>query len=46
MKSTKYLNLLRNPFRRLFSLTDEAIEANTPFERFLAEADFEQLVEA
>jgi signal transduction histidine kinase len=26
------------PFRRLFSLTDEAIEARTPFERFLAEA--------
>lgn len=26
------------PFRRLFSLTDEAIEARTPFDRFLAEA--------
>jgi len=26
------------PFRRLFYLTDEAIEARTPFERFLAEA--------
>lgn len=26
------------PFRRLFSLTDEAIEALTPFDRFLAEA--------
>jgi signal transduction histidine kinase len=26
------------PFRRLFSLTDEAVEAATPFERFLAEA--------
>ena len=26
------------PFRRLFILTDEAIEAHTPFERFLAEA--------
>ncbi|TAD77951.1 MAG: PAS domain-containing protein [Sphingomonadales bacterium] len=26
------------PFRRLFSLTEETIEAHTPFERFLAEA--------
>lgn len=26
------------PFRRLFSLTDDAIDARTPFERFLAEA--------
>jgi signal transduction histidine kinase len=26
------------PFRRLFSLTDDAIEAETPFDRFLAEA--------
>ncbi|KPF65026.1 PAS domain-containing sensor histidine kinase [Porphyrobacter sp. AAP60] len=26
------------PFRRLFSLTDEAIDARTPFERFLAES--------
>jgi signal transduction histidine kinase len=26
------------PFRRLFNLTDEAVEAHTPFERFLAEA--------
>lgn len=26
------------PFRRLFALTEEAIEARTPFERFLAEA--------
>jgi signal transduction histidine kinase len=26
------------PFRRLFSLTEEAIEARTPFARFLAEA--------
>jgi len=26
------------PFRRLFSLTEEAIEARTPFDRFMAEA--------
>lgn len=32
------LTFANRPFRRLFSLTDEAIEANTPFERFLAEA--------
>lgn len=32
------LTFANRPFRRLFSLTDEAIEARTPFERFLAEA--------
>jgi len=32
------LTFANRPFRRLFSLTDEAIDANTPFERFLAEA--------
>ncbi|MCZ8370464.1 MAG: PAS-domain containing protein [Porphyrobacter sp.] len=32
------LTFANRPFRRLFSLTDEVIEANTPFERFLAEA--------
>ncbi|UYV14602.1 PAS domain-containing sensor histidine kinase [Porphyrobacter sp. ULC335] len=32
------LTFANRPFRRLFSLTDEAIEAHTPFERFLAEA--------
>lgn len=32
------LTFANRPFRRLFSLTEEAIEAQTPFERFLAEA--------
>lgn len=32
------LTFANRPFRRLFSLTDEAIDAQTPFERFLAEA--------
>jgi len=32
------LSFANRPFRRLFLLTDEAIEARTPFERFLAEA--------
>ncbi len=32
------LTFANRPFRRLFSLTEEAIEANTPFQRFLAEA--------
>lgn len=32
------LTFANRPFRRLFTLTDEAIEARTPFERFLAEA--------
>lgn len=32
------LTFANRPFRRLFSLTEEAIEAHTPFERFLAEA--------
>ena len=32
------LTFANRPFRRLFGLTDEVIEANTPFERFLAEA--------
>ena len=32
------LTFANQPFRRLFALTDEAIEARTPFERFLAEA--------
>lgn len=32
------LTFANRPFRRLFSLTDEAIEARTPFDRFLAEA--------
>ena len=32
------LTFANRPFRRLFSLTDEAIEALTPFDRFLAEA--------
>ena len=32
------LTFANRPFRRLFSLTDEAIDANTPFQRFLAEA--------
>jgi signal transduction histidine kinase len=32
------LTFANRPFRRLFSLTEEAVEALTPFERFLAEA--------
>jgi signal transduction histidine kinase len=32
------LTFANRPFRRLFTLTEEAIEARTPFERFLAEA--------
>ncbi len=32
------LTFANRPFRRLFSLTEETIEAHTPFERFLAEA--------
>lgn len=32
------LTFANRPFRRLFSLTEEAVEAHTPFERFLAEA--------
>ncbi|WP_073973059.1 PAS domain-containing sensor histidine kinase [Erythrobacter donghaensis] len=32
------LTFANRPFRRLFSLMDDAIEAHTPFERFLAEA--------
>ena len=32
------LTFANRPFRRLFSLTDDSIEAGTPFERFLAEA--------
>ncbi|WP_301749694.1 PAS domain-containing sensor histidine kinase [uncultured Erythrobacter sp.] len=32
------LTFANRPFRRLFSLTEETIEAQTPFERFLAEA--------
>ncbi len=32
------LTFANRPFRRLFGLTEEAIEAHTPFERFLAEA--------
>ncbi|MFN4018971.1 MAG: PAS-domain containing protein [Erythrobacter sp.] len=32
------LTFANRPFRRLFALTDEAIEARTAFERFLAEA--------
>ena len=32
------LTFANRPFRRLFSLTDDAVEAHTPFERFLAEA--------
>jgi signal transduction histidine kinase len=32
------LTFANRPFRRLFSLTEEAIEARTAFERFLAEA--------
>ncbi len=32
------LTFANRPFRRLFSLTEEAIEARTPFDRFLAEA--------
>lgn len=32
------LTFANRPFRRLFSLTDDAVEAHTPFERFLADA--------
>ena len=32
------LTFANRPFRRLFSLTDDAIEAHTAFDRFLAEA--------
>lgn len=32
------LTFANRPFRRLFALTDEAIEAHTSFERFLAES--------
>lgn len=32
------LTFANRPFRRLFTLTEEAIEARTPFDRFLAEA--------
>ncbi len=32
------LTFANRPFRRLFSLTDEAIEARTPFDRFMSEA--------
>lgn len=32
------LTFVNRPFRRLFSLAEDAIEAHTPFERFLAEA--------
>ncbi len=32
------LTFANRPFRRQFSLTDEAVEARSPFERFLAEA--------
>lgn len=32
------LTFANRPFRRLFSLTDDSIEAHTPFQRFLAEA--------
>jgi signal transduction histidine kinase len=32
------LTFANRPFRRLFSLAEDAIEAHTPFERFLAEA--------
>lgn len=32
------LTFANRPFRRLFSLTDDVIEAQTPFDRFLAEA--------
>lgn len=32
------LTFANRPFRRLFSLTEEAVEAHTPFDRFLAEA--------
>ncbi len=32
------LTFANRPFRRLFSLTEDAVEAPTPFERFLAEA--------
>ena len=32
------LTFANRPFRRLFSLTDDAVETHTPFDRFLAEA--------
>jgi signal transduction histidine kinase len=32
------LTFANRPFRRLFSLTEDVVEAHTPFERFLAEA--------
>lgn len=32
------LTFANRPFRRLFTLTEDAIEARTPFDRFLAEA--------
>lgn len=32
------LTFANRPFRRLFSVNDEVVEARTPFERFLAEA--------
>ena len=32
------LTFANRPFRRLFSVSDEVVEARTPFERFLAEA--------
>jgi signal transduction histidine kinase len=32
------LTFANRPFRRLFSLTEEAVEARTPFDRFMAEA--------
>ena len=32
------LTFANRPFRRLFSLTEETVEASTPFDRFLAEA--------
>jgi signal transduction histidine kinase len=36
--SEERLTFANRPFRRLFSLTEEAVEAHTPFDRFLAEA--------
>jgi signal transduction histidine kinase len=32
------LTFANRPFRRLFSLTEDAVDAHTPFDRFLAEA--------
>ncbi|MBA4045219.1 MAG: histidine kinase [Erythrobacter sp.] len=32
------LTFANRPFRRLFALTEEAVEAHTPFDRFMAEA--------